>query len=204
MGAEVRVSLPTPTRDVEPPSLGCSTALFWLAVVLMLLLNAAVIAHGLDEPTDVGRWAVVVIGLAIAAYLLWYLRRAIWQAKIRPEPVAVSVLLIGPAQFRIERAGVRRDLDVSWELSQIADIALCPTNDFQPALTPKGLFMQAISMKEDLVRVSVELTSGEVEDVVVRASGRDWIAELEARVRAHLGCKPGMIRGGNGTGNRTG
>jgi hypothetical protein len=122
--------------------------------------------------------------------LLWYAATAFHDARLPPEPLEPGVLWVKDGILKIERAGRDRDMDYSWELCEIADVRLGVAAPDRIFLSIKSLLAQTL-FPDDLICISVERQSGEVDYVLVAAPGKYWPDALEARLRPHLGlCAP--------------
>src|SRR6185437_2578570 len=91
-----------------------------------------------------------------------------------------SEMRLTSTNLELDRTGIKRDLDVSWEVAEIVDFRMSATHRMSGfkmvLLTLTYLFM----MKRDyLVRVSVELPTGEIEDVTFETQIGPWVADVE-------------------------
>jgi hypothetical protein len=167
---------------------GCAWVLLIIAFLFAIFLPAFVVLM-LMEKLQLG---LVGIALLMAAELVilrlsWgFLKEVRYSQHAPPQP---SILTICSGVLKIERAGPDGELNVSWELKEIADIRLCATADVGRILL--GLLSPLIMLfnmpRGPLVRISVMLPTGAVEDTVVLAPVGRWVEDVEQRLRHYLG-----------------
>lgn len=143
-----------------------------------------------DMPSDSTFWIALVIALAIHGCLIWAaIVRIRREARAPGTPLEPSELLITEHELKIERVGGDRGVDVSWGLSEINDIRICNAAPDRAFGGFKSIMAHAVS-HDEVIRVSVERPTGEVDDVMILSTGRYWASELETRLRAHLRLSP--------------
>jgi hypothetical protein len=167
------------------------TAVLATVAILPLPLTVVLLWRAIAQtPADQTFWQVFVVTILVHGCLItaavFAFRR---DARMPGTPLEPSVLSITPDELKIERAGRDRGMDYSWEISEIADVRLCYTEPDRIFLGLKSVVAHAMS-HDEFVRISVERRTGEVDDVIVRTTGRYWMDVLEARVRAYLGLAP--------------
>src|SRR5262249_13181264 len=136
---------------------------------------------------------------SVLQILVWFVAEAVvawffltrYRAVHRPRhPRQPSVLTVTEDTLKIERAGRNGDLNISWQIQEIADIRLCPHNNdghFILAFMHSPIHAMFLMRRDESVRVSVELPSGDVEDAVFAAPSGGWIQRFETRLRTYLG-----------------
>lgn len=178
------VRFPAPPADTK--NVGCAITVLVAGAFMMLCLVAAALWHAYDE-TTAGSLVVAAIALIVAFLAIRYLRANVRAERTPSPPPEPSILRVQGDTVVVERTGRDRDVDVSWQLDEIADIRLCPTYDRRIILGVHSLVRAVFSPPDDdRVRISVMHPSGEVDDVVVQAPGRDWIEGMERRLRSYL------------------
>ena len=176
-----------PTTPAETGHMGCAVAMLVAGLLIMVPLAAAATWGLVSDSTSPQNWVAAAVGSAVAVCLLWYLATGVRKARVAPPPAISSVLTVRDNTLKIERAGRDRDTDVSWDVAEIADIRLCPKPKL-PVFALLGSLPLALLFPpdDDLVRISVMLPSGEVEDVLLRAPGKYWTITLEGKLRGYL------------------
>jgi hypothetical protein len=182
----VTVRLPAPPP--EPPSMRWTTAVVGVLALLLLAFTIMLAWRAIAEgPADDTFWWMFAVVTAVDGCLLWVamaqLRRDARAPGRASEP---TVVCITGEELRIERAGRDRDMDYSWKLSEIADIRLCNAAPDRIFVSARAVLEHAMS-NEEVIRVSIEHPSGEIDDMIITSVGRDWADALETRLRAHLG-----------------
>ena len=176
-----------PTPPAVAPSIGCAVAFLVLASIVLLPIPLMLMWQLIQDPVGARpqRWVASAAVFAVFALLIGYALR-VSRAMGRPAaPVEASTLLVRDGRLRVERAGQGGDMDYTWTLDEIADLRLC-------AAAPDRAFggfasvLAAGVAPSELVRLSVERPSGEIDDILIPAPGRYWIESLEAKLRSHL------------------
>jgi hypothetical protein len=185
----VTVRLPAP--PLVPPSMTWTTAILTGAAIFLfiptLLLLFTAVANVPRGPTF---WWVLGAAILAEACLAWRAITAVRREASAPgTPLEPAVLSLTADALKIERAGLDRGTDVSWERWEVADLRMCNAAPDRVFLGLQSLVKHALSA-DDVLRVSVERPSGDVNDVFVLTRGRGWADALELRVRTHLGLPP--------------
>lgn len=179
----ITVRFPPPIS--EDGSRGCAIAILVFAWMLFGLAGMVLGWQLLENPGNIAVWIATGVGAAFAGLLIRYLAADARKVRVPSEP---SVLTIGDGILKIERTGHKRDVDVSWEVSEIADIRVCPTTDERIFLGVGSMLSVALFPPGGgLIRISVMRPSGEVDDVVFQSPGKDWADEAEKKLRDYLG-----------------
>jgi hypothetical protein len=132
---------------------------------------------------------VTLFAIAFEALILWFWRKFL-RAILNPPPRShACTLTVEDSTLKVERAGADGDLDVSWDLVEIADIRLCKSaGQNLGGLIHAPLLVLFLMQRDHLVRISVMLPSGLVEDTIIRAGSADaWTDDVESRLRDYLG-----------------
>jgi hypothetical protein len=173
-----------------------TTAVLAAVAVLLLLPTALLLLRAVSgvPGDDDAFWRVFIVVMVAHGSVLWVvIARLRREARAPGTPLEPSVLSITGDELKIERAGPDRGMDYSWELSEIADIRLCNAAPDRIFFSLKSLVAHAVS-HDELIRVSVERPSGEVDDVTVLSAGRHWTNALEERLRSYVGLSPHATR----------
>jgi hypothetical protein len=181
----VRFPAPPPERY----SKGCATALLGAAAVLGLLVLVTLARRLVeDTSTDAATWVALCLVAIVATGFLLFGMSTFREAQLPARAAEPSVLSVTDRVLKIERAGPDRGMDYSWERTEIADVRICAAapDRIRMFLSLPSLLGHAL-FPDEVIRVSVERRSGEVDDVFVSSPGRYWIDALETRLRAHLG-----------------
>jgi hypothetical protein len=161
-----------------------------LAAVAVLLLPVTVVLVWraiADVPRGGTFWRVFIVVIVAHGCLLWVaIARLRREARAHGTPSEPSLLSITDGVLKIERAGPDRGMDYSWEVPEIADIRISAAAPDRIFLSPKSLLLHQL-FAEEVIRVSVERQSGEIDDVLVSVSGRYWADGLENKLRTYLG-----------------
>ena len=176
-----------PVPPAVAPSTGCAAAFLLGASVVLLPIPLMLMWQLVQDPAGATpqRWMASAAVFAVFALLLGYVLRVSREMRRPAAPGEASTLLVRDGVLRVERAGQGRDMDYTWNLDEIADLRLC-------AAAPDRAFggfasvLAAGVAPNELVRLSVERPSGEIDDIVIAVPGRYWIGPLEAKLRAHL------------------
>lgn len=189
----VTVRLPAPPP--KSPAMSWTTAVLAAVAVLILPLTVMLLWRAIAEaPGDATFWWIFIMVMIGHGCLLWVaIARARREARAPGTPSEPSVLAIAGGLLKIERAGSDRGMDYSWELAEIADVRLCNAAPDRIFLSAKSLLAEAL-VHDEVIRVSIERRSGEVDDITVLCAGRHWVDALETRLRAHLGLRPDATR----------
>jgi hypothetical protein len=188
----LRIELPAPTNQLQhQESAGCAITLLLAAGVLLTLTLAALGRIAQSERANIGVWIGITILLGLACLIFVYALGGVRRAHTTRDPSlgGPSEIFVDERELRISRTGQDRGTDVAWDLVDIADVRICPT---QPDRLLTFFFIKealthAFFAKDELVRVSVMDVSGQIDDVILVAPGRYWPQELEDRLRSYLG-----------------
>lgn len=181
------IRLPAPAPSQEQPSIGCAIAVLVLAAFIavpILWMVVTDLANG-DAP-DSRHWVAYVGLTLIVAWLLWYARREARRALQPSPPPESSVLTIDADNFRVERAGPARDMDYSWDRSEIADVRLSRAMPSAAGFGFRTVLPYALG-KDRKLRISVQDHQGDVADVFVETPEGFCVEDLEVTIRARLG-----------------
>jgi hypothetical protein len=192
----LRVRFPPP--PTEQHTRGCATTPLVAAVLCLIPIPLSVLWRIVNDiPTTNGLWGVYIAAITITWIFLLYAMWAYRESALPPRTMEPSVLSITDGLMKIERAGRKRDMDYSWDRSEIVDVRLGaegPEHFTWEKLLPfqwdKLLPFHASFPEQDFIRFSVEDTSGQVNDVMIEAPGKYWTFELEPKLRAYLGLRP--------------
>jgi hypothetical protein len=167
---------------------GGDSASDWGMLLFISLLAVAFVGFLIEET----EWGIVSILLCIAtgAGLAVVWGNHIWAMRHPQTPSCFEpiTMTVRDGTLQIRRAGYDGQWDTSWASDEVADIRLCPTADY------RGFVLGMIPVvkwfapaKCAMVRVSVMLRSGIVEDVPIRAPEGPWIEQVEEKLRRYLG-----------------
>jgi hypothetical protein len=171
-----------------------SKAMDWAILVIVSLfaipLPIFIVQMLMNAPDEQIVWLISCLCGEIAIAFLWRAcLRAAYRSDIPRLSHPQSSLIVEGDVLKVERAGVVGELDVSWSIAEIADIRLCSTIDhvrWWLSFILPHLLTYMFPPRGPLVRISIMLASGAVEDTVVRAPEGGWILEIEERLRQYL------------------
>jgi hypothetical protein len=170
-------------------STGCAIGLLIFALLIAAIALWSVFSQIINgSSNNLENWIATAVGLAVMGGLLWYAFANLKKARIPASAPVPSVLTISDTELSILCTGPKRDIDLSWNRSEIADIRLSPAAPNLKLHQFKSLWAQVI-FADDVVRISVMIPTGEVKDVYVLTSGRYWTDAMEVKLRNYLGLK---------------
>jgi hypothetical protein len=177
-----------PTFEPEERSPGCAMAFLVAAILLALPIPVvAVVSLSSDSPLTPTLWVAYAVVIAITVVMVLYAIAGVRTSRLPVPVIEPSVLKVNDDVLRIERVGKDRGTDVSWERAEIADIRLCVAAPDRVFLGIPAMLGHALSKSNNMIRVSVLLPSGDVDDVMIATPGQYWVGELEEKLRDYLG-----------------
>jgi hypothetical protein len=192
----VTVRLPAPPG--EPAAMTWTSAALILITILVLV---TALLFGLYAPRDATFWLILAVLIVALGFLLRAtIARLRREAKAPRPPSEPSMLVIADGVLKIERAGPDRGMNYSWELTEIADLSMSNAALDRAFPSPRSLVAHGLS-QEQVIRISVQRRSGEVDDITLLSTGRFWADSLETRLRNYLKLSPAARSANSETGH---
>jgi hypothetical protein len=156
--------IPPPPRSVE-----IAGASMWVAVASVILGIISILVIYIRPDVRNG-WLLILF--LLLAFGMWIQElRTLLRVARGPQPA--TALCIGNGSLTFRAGGIKRQYSSAWNWNDVLDVRLCPTRVSPPT-------------RKSIVRLSVEMRSGEVEDVFIDSNNITWVEPIEQAMRRHL------------------